>query len=489
MAQVKFYAKTSLPTENIDQNGVYFIQGGELYKGSQRFGLGRITKATTAAELAALTGVARGDINVGFEGAKVYDGSAWQKLGGDVADIRAIVSSMTSGLAVGGNGSYITGITQDENGNVTATAEAFPTLDTGDNAGEVKLGTDAAKVAGWDALVGSVSTNASNIASLGTTIASVDDRVSGIESIVNVDNGGTVTASTGNFTNLNVSNTATFSATTVSATSLTVNGSTIEQLADKQIGAISESTVTSSAAGITVGVTTKGGSVTAVSLNAESFTNVMHFLGVGTVEKTAGGVNVTPPAGKTPKVGDIVIDSTSGLEAICTNVTEGDTPTYTWELIGDNATYALNAYSSEATVYGGVTTVPGALNAAGAAIDTLNTNIATKASAGTATATAVAGIGGTVTFASDAAPTFTMTVDPGALKTALGLKTAAYVDTATTVTSDGTDLPTQSAVHKFVTDLVSDLTSTVSGSDGNVSVTVEQTNGKLTACTVAFEWL
>ena len=275
MAQVKFYSKPSLPTENIDQNGVYFIEGGELYKGSQRFGLGRVTSSATDPEKAA-----RGDINFKSGVPYVFDGTNWQKLGGDADDVRAIVSSMTSGLAKGGTGSYITGITQDENGNVTTTAEAFPTLDTGDNAGEVKLGTDAAKVAGWDALVGSVSTNASNIASLGTTIASVDDRVSGIESIVNVDNGGTVTASTGNFTNLNVSNTATFSATTVSATSLTVNGSTIEQLADKQIAAIASATATSASNGVAVSVTTQGGSVTAVSVDASAFGNVMKFRGV-----------------------------------------------------------------------------------------------------------------------------------------------------------------------------------------------------------------
>lgn len=113
----------------------------------------------------------------------------------------------------------------------------------------------------------------------------------------------------------------------------------------------------------------------------------------------------------------------------------------------------------------------------------------TKASAGTAIATAVAGIGGTVTFASDAAPTFTMTVNPDDLKTTLGLKTAAYVDTATTVTSNGTDLPTQSAVYSFVTDLVNGLDSTVTSTSGNVGVTITQTDGKLTACTVTFDWI
>jgi hypothetical protein len=76
MAQVKFYAVASDATKS-DENGIYFVTGGELYKGSQRFGLGRVTSATTSAGLSALTSKARGDINVGYEGAKVYDGSAW----------------------------------------------------------------------------------------------------------------------------------------------------------------------------------------------------------------------------------------------------------------------------------------------------------------------------------------------------------------------------------------------------------------------------
>ena len=258
MAQVKFYSKSALP-EGAEANGVYFINGGELYKGSQRFGLGRVTKATTAEALASLTGVARGDINVGFEGAKVFDGSAWQKLGGDVADIRAIVSSMTSGLVAGGNGSYITGIAQDENGNVTASAVAFPALNTGDDDGEVKLGTDAAKVSGWDALVGSVSDNTSAIAGLSTKVSTIETKVStlegkvsGIEGIVDVTDS-TVTADSGVFKDLTVSDTATFSATTVSASTLTVGGVAVDNIA--------ASTATSTASGVAVTVSTANGGV------------------------------------------------------------------------------------------------------------------------------------------------------------------------------------------------------------------------------------
>jgi hypothetical protein len=98
-SQVKFYSKASMPSENIDTNGLYFIENGELYKGSQRFGLGRVTNATTAEALAALTGLARGDINIGFEGAKVYDGTNWQLLGRDITDVQNIVNSQIAAIS------------------------------------------------------------------------------------------------------------------------------------------------------------------------------------------------------------------------------------------------------------------------------------------------------------------------------------------------------------------------------------------------------
>lgn len=165
MAQVKFYS-VSETTNLSDQGGIYFVKGGELYKGSERFGLGRVTKATTKEALDALTGVCRGDINVGYLGAKVYDGTAWQPLGGDTESLQNIwkgdISAAVSGLATGGTGSIITQITQDtETGKVTATAVAFPEFTTGDADGEVKLGSKNAKVNGWDVLVESVSANTS----------------------------------------------------------------------------------------------------------------------------------------------------------------------------------------------------------------------------------------------------------------------------------------------------------------------------------------
>lgn len=157
MAQVKFYS-VSDTTKLTDQGGIYFVKGGELYKGTERFGLGRVTKATTQEALDALTGVCRGDINVGYLGAQVYDGTAWQPLGGDTGSLQTSwkkdISAAVSGLVSGGTGSIITQITQAADGKVTATAVAFPAFTTGENDGEVKLGSQSAKVSGWDNVAG-----------------------------------------------------------------------------------------------------------------------------------------------------------------------------------------------------------------------------------------------------------------------------------------------------------------------------------------------
>ena len=75
------------------------------------------------------------------------------------------------------------------------------------------------------------------------TDASLAQRVNNIEAVVSYSGTGdkVVTATTGNFTNLNVSDTATFNATTVSATTLSVateadatfGGKTISAIADR----------------------------------------------------------------------------------------------------------------------------------------------------------------------------------------------------------------------------------------------------------------
>lgn len=129
--QVKFYSVATMP-QTPNAGALYFVENGELYKGSQRFGLGRVTNASTADALAALkAGAARGDINVGYQGAKVYDGENWQPLGGDIAALRtswqADITASLAGLVQGDTGSYITNITTDGEGKVIAHASNFET--------------------------------------------------------------------------------------------------------------------------------------------------------------------------------------------------------------------------------------------------------------------------------------------------------------------------------------------------------------------------
>ena len=543
--QVKFYSTSSLPASP-NAGGVYFVNGGELYKGSQRFGLGRVTVAESTT---GITGMARGDVVVTGNGAGwVYvgsgDGEGWKPLGGDTTSLqsswRADIKTWTASLAAGGAGSYITGITQtedgkvsasasnfdtdvktavgdgaassssngvivsvtttsgkvtgvsvtapaaktyseigvgeatsyiynvsqDESGQVSALAKPFPTLATGTSDGTVKLGSGAdAKVSGWDDLVSSVSDNTTAISGLNTTIASVSDRVTGIESIVNVANGGTVTASSGVFTNLTVSDTATFSVTNVSASSLTVNGSTIEQLADKQIAAIAQSTGIGASNGITVSVTTKGGSVTAVSVDATAFGNVMKFRDV-----VASTASISDPAS-----GDIVVigaNPTGGAVTGQEYIYDGTK----WELIGDQKTYAINAYTSTASVYTGVTNVPGALNAVGAAADTFKAALDAKVTA--SADVSAAGKASNLVTAGAVAGYVTQEIN------ALSLGDAAKKGVANTIAANGTSLPTESAVAAYVSTVVSglDATPTDAGTQG-VSVAVVEADGVITGVT------
>lgn len=102
MAQVKFYSKSALPSSNVNPDGVYFINGGELYKGAQRFGLARVTNDSNPdTNLTSANGAARGDINV-YEGtATVFDGTNWialtdGALAAKVSAIESVVSVVTS---------------------------------------------------------------------------------------------------------------------------------------------------------------------------------------------------------------------------------------------------------------------------------------------------------------------------------------------------------------------------------------------------------
>lgn len=374
MAQIKFYSLASMPTENIDANALYFIDGGEIYKGAVRFGRGRVT--TLESEPA---DAVRGDINVYGGVAKVFDGTAWQELGGTT-----------------------------------------PAFATGDADGQLKLGSVNATVSGWGTLASSVSANASSISDL-------ESAMSAIASVVSTSDGGAVTASSGTFTNLTVTNTATFSVTNVSASSLTVNGSTVAEIADAQIAAISSATATSTANGVTVSVTTSGGSVTAVQVDAAAFGNVMHFAGV-----VSAPTEITGPAS-----GDIVVIGSQPDTGYVTGqeyIYDGTK----WEVIGDQSTYALNTYAhGTEVVTAAAATLPDAVHAIAAAFDTLNTTVSGLASDLASVSTALGSLASS--FAS--------------------LGDAALKSVATTLDSSATTLPTCSAVADYVGTELSSFTS------------------------------
>lgn len=125
--QVKFYSVASLP-ENIDQNGLYFKDGGELYKGSSRFGAGRVTTVADVDAMSAITGMVSGDIAICTNGGTfAYDGTEWKESDPTVA----LVGSSTVQVSYSGSTrnetipSVIFGVKQD-NGKVTAYARSFP---------------------------------------------------------------------------------------------------------------------------------------------------------------------------------------------------------------------------------------------------------------------------------------------------------------------------------------------------------------------------
>lgn len=509
--QVKFYSMASdaYASADKDTGGIYFVQGGELYKGGERFGLGRVTIANSTADI---TGMKRGDIVVTGSGAGwVFDGSAWQSIGGDISSLQSMwqadISTWTAGLVstAQGEGTYIKKITQAADGKVSAEVSTFAT--------DVKtaVGTgDASSTA--NGITVSVVTTSGSVTSVSVAAAELDVT--------------SITATTGSFTNLKVGGTTvTRIATAVGASATASNDNLVTEKAVRD------------------------------ALN--SFDNAMHFLGVGTVTRNAetGAITVTAPAGTTPEAGDIVIDSSTGLEAVCT----GTDPSTTWELIGDNALYALKAYSNaNISTYAGVATVPAALDAVGAAVDTLNSTIdafeggtststdrgvtetvvidaatlapsvttavslttmltsaktdgvvvtavpttgatndnipTTKAvadaikaaavSGGTSTST-LSGIGvEVVTAETTAVPSVTVTVDATDLSTALGLGTAASKNWTDTVAAGGTSLPTAGAVDTAIKNAIADLDATVSASSKGVFVQVDEANGELTGATV-----
>lgn len=240
---VKFYSVSALPS-TLANGGIYFVQGGELYKEAQRFGLARVTDISSLnndgtvtsenlqAKINALApNAARGDLAYGYGAAKVYNGSTWVDLGADSSatdELAARVSAIETVVSV-----------------VTATPE-----------GEVE--------------------------SVTTT---------------------TVSADSGYFTNLSVVGDADFVATTIAASTITVGGETLESvvstLAYSEILAIPSSTATSTSNGITVGVTTSSGGVTMVTVDAAAFANVVDFAGV----ITSGSLPSTPKKGDIVVIG------------------------------------------------------------------------------------------------------------------------------------------------------------------------------------------
>ena len=407
---VKFYSVASLPSQP-NNAALYFVNGGELYKGTQRFGANKVYTAnaetvantTLSAYTEGLTDLIAGDILLGFQGAKVWDGAAWQDLS---ADIQSIIASVAS------------------------------TFTTGESDGQLKLGSVNATVNGWD-----------YVDFLKSIVTSETEN----ETTTTV-----VTANTGTFDNL------------------TVDGKTVPEIAAEVIASISEATqtATDTDAGITVSVTTSGGSVTGVSVAGPSiatviraaseiddtrvasegavraalstFDNALHFAGVATPASyptdapTSGDIVVIGPIGSEATLGfDSNGSFTSTAADVVTAVTEGQEYIYDgtkWEKIGDQS--AVTGGTSSSTVNGVTVEV--------------------------------------VTAAATAFPSVTIS----------GLGTAASVDFATQVTESADTLPTGGAVYTFVNGLVSDLDSTPTdaGSDG-VSVAVVEEDGIITGVT------
>ena len=512
--QVKFYSTATLPS-NANNGGIYFVGGpknGELYKGTTRFGAGRVTEAANL--LKAPDDAISGDIVVcAVGGAYAYNGTKWVAIGPDLSAVKeSWISDITSSINaldvsfVGASAatSIITGIKQVD-GKIVAHAEAFPQL-TSPSDGNVSLNGTNVEIKGWASLVSDKNDLKSRVTGLETWKGSITGDA--------IAAGTKVTAETGTFKNLTVSDTATFSATTVKATTLTVDneekatfgGNTISAIADREalakIAAISATTKSATGGNVvTVSVTTSAGSVNKVEVGVQkaesiaasgsasndklatekavrdalnSLDNAMHFAGVKKSLPTEG-----------MKAGDIiVIDATptgSGLVAGQEYIYDGAK----WELIGDQKSYAMNAYSKAgSTVMSGVTTVPGALDNLAGAVDTLNGADTVEGSVAKAVKDAKAytdgkiealdstASGGTQGVAISVGQTngklnadATVTITKGTLNLTLGTTAVADKTVATTIGATGVD--TALATEKAVRDAIASATLVWCGADGN----------------------
>ena len=513
--QVKFYSTATLPS-NANNGGIYFVGGsktGELYKGTTRFGAARVTEVADTTVMSSIAGAIRGDIAVcKVGGAYAYDGTKWVAIGPDLSAVKASwqsdITASISALEVSFVGStattsIITGIKQ-VNGKIVANASAFPAL-TSPSDGHVSLNGTNVEISGWSALVSAKNDLQSRVSGLETWKGSItgDAIVTGTK----------VTAETGKFKNLTVSDTATFSATNVKATTLTVDSEagatfgslTISAIADREalakIAAIPSTTKSATGGNVvTVSVTTSAGSVNKVEVAVQKATsiaatgsasddklatekavrdalnsldNAMHFAGV---------VEALPASGK---AGDIVV---IGANASNANLVAGQEYIYdgkNWELIGDQNTYAKNAYSKgDSTVMAGVTTVPKALNALAGAVDTLNGADTVDGSVAKAVKDAKAytdgkiesldseATGGTQGVAITVGQTngklnasATVTVTKATLNTTLGTTHVADKTVATTIGATGVD--TALATEKAVRDAIASAALVWCGADGN----------------------
>lgn len=475
---VKFYSMSALPeTSKIDPNGLYFVNGGELYKGATRFGCGKVTQLESAPS----EGMARGDVNISNGKTEIYDGTSWVTVTADVSVVQsqwqADIKSWVSGLAVGDSNSYITNITQDANGKVVATAVSFPSFVTGDADGQVKLGSINASVSGWDTLTASVSDLESRVSDLEYWQSSIsgDEIVEGTQ----------VTAESGKFTNLTVTDTATFSATNISADSLTIGGSTVEQLADKQIASIATASASGSSNGVEVVVTTQSGSVKEVDVTVDvtasaadiktdaantkiarakdvadaisGLTGAMHFRGVFASKTSV----------ENPQNGDVIVIGSgddSGKEFVyCKTSDMGEWIELGNEtMVGNLATYT--GYNTALTT--SATTLAGGINELDAKIKAMDADV---------TSTEDNGVKVEVVQTSGAITSVVTTVD--AIESAAGV-----------VTSE-TKVVTAGAVADKIDAVIGDLDSSVSCSESGVNVTITQADGKLTGVTAELVWL
>ena len=119
--QVKFYS-IGANDEKTDANGIYFVTGGELYKGTSRFGANKIWTTKPAGN----TGAISGDLYISGGVTEAFNGESWVSIAN---------TNAWSASSYGGTRKYIESIAQAADGTVTAIAVDFPTLATGDDDG------------------------------------------------------------------------------------------------------------------------------------------------------------------------------------------------------------------------------------------------------------------------------------------------------------------------------------------------------------------